>query len=140
MKSKYKGVSWNKKHQRWVAYIRHNYVMIHLGLFDDEEEAFQAYLNKRKELYREENLHPNFFLKTNKITIHGEKAHIHIYSPEFGEKIAIIDKKDIPLMKNYRWRAHSNYNTFYARAFTDGRKQSLMHVLLNPSMGKNGPY
>lgn len=41
--SKFKGVSWNVRLQKWAAYIRKNYKRIHLGFFSDESEAALAY-------------------------------------------------------------------------------------------------
>ena len=40
--SGYPGVSWKKQNSKWVARIRHNYKHIHLGSFDDLEEAISA--------------------------------------------------------------------------------------------------
>jgi len=42
--SKYTGVSWYKPTSKWVAQIRENYQGKHLGYFDDEEDARDAYL------------------------------------------------------------------------------------------------
>ncbi len=39
IKSKYIGVSWNKRKEKWRAYIKHNYKEVHLGYFEDELEA-----------------------------------------------------------------------------------------------------
>jgi len=41
--SGYIGVSWNKEKGRWSAYIKCNTKQIHLGYFDDLEQAAQAY-------------------------------------------------------------------------------------------------
>lgn len=41
--SGYKGVSWSKNAQKWHAYIKVNYKRIHIGLFDDKEDAAKAY-------------------------------------------------------------------------------------------------
>jgi hypothetical protein len=40
--SKYKGVSWNKNRNKWVAYVNMDR-RIHLGYFNVEEEAGRAY-------------------------------------------------------------------------------------------------
>ena len=41
--SQFKGVSWNKRVQKWHAYIRHYKKRVHLGFFDDEHEASAVY-------------------------------------------------------------------------------------------------
>lgn len=41
--SKYKGVSWNKEHQKWTAQVRVNYVLKHLGRFKSERRAAKVY-------------------------------------------------------------------------------------------------
>ena len=46
--SKYKGVSWDKDRNKWVARININGKNIYLGGFNNEEEAHQAYQNKLK--------------------------------------------------------------------------------------------
>ena len=48
--SKYVGVSWNKKNKKWVAYIGYGSKKKHLGSFDDEFKAHQAYQKKLKEI------------------------------------------------------------------------------------------
>lgn len=42
-KSGYKGVSWCKREQKWIAHIRLNGKSQHLGYFDDIEDASKAY-------------------------------------------------------------------------------------------------
>jgi hypothetical protein len=49
--SKYLGVSWSNKHNKWFAQISFNYQKKYLGLFDNEEEAFAAYLKAKKQLH-----------------------------------------------------------------------------------------
>ena len=41
--SGFKGVSWSKRHKRWVAYIKHEYKRIHVGLYDNKLDAALAY-------------------------------------------------------------------------------------------------
>jgi hypothetical protein len=43
MTSKYRGVSWNTRSSKWRASIRHTGKSHHLGYFDNEEEAAEAY-------------------------------------------------------------------------------------------------
>jgi len=43
-----KGYYWAKSIQKWRAYIYVNYKQKHLGLFEKEEEARQAYLTAKK--------------------------------------------------------------------------------------------
>ena len=48
--SKYTGVSWNTKSNKWKSQIRINNKDIYLGLFINEKQASIAYNNKLKEL------------------------------------------------------------------------------------------
>ena len=41
--SKYRGVSWNKQSKRWQVRIHANGKQKHLGYFEDETEAAEAY-------------------------------------------------------------------------------------------------
>jgi len=41
--SRFKGVHWNKRQQRWVAYLYVNRKRIYLGIFADELSAARAY-------------------------------------------------------------------------------------------------
>ena len=52
-KSKYKGVSWNSRVNKWQAKICVDYHSTHLGYFSKEEEAKEAYENKAKEIFKE---------------------------------------------------------------------------------------
>ena len=49
--SKYKGVSWYKRRNSWVATIRYNKKTYNLGYFKTEEEAALAYNEKASELF-----------------------------------------------------------------------------------------
>ncbi|MGB8225875.1 MAG: AP2/ERF family transcription factor, partial [Sedimentisphaerales bacterium] len=51
--SRYKGVSREKKSNRWRAIINYKGIPIRLGYFDNEIEAAKAYDEAAKELYRE---------------------------------------------------------------------------------------
>lgn len=59
--SRYKGVSWNKKSCKWVAQIRRNNKVIHLGLYHNEEEAALTYNKAALEYFGE-------YAKINEIT------------------------------------------------------------------------
>lgn len=54
-KSGFTGVYWNKRLNKWVASITKDYVTIHLGVFDDKEEAVKA----RKEAEVKFGFHEN---------------------------------------------------------------------------------
>lgn len=41
--SRFKGVMWNKQHNKWMTQIKINKKQIHLGYFSDEVEAAKAY-------------------------------------------------------------------------------------------------
>jgi hypothetical protein len=51
--SKYKGVSFDKSRNKWVAYCIKDYKMLNLGRFKTENEAGLAYNTKAKELFGE---------------------------------------------------------------------------------------
>jgi len=46
--TKAKGCCWDKREKKWKAYIRLNRKHIHLGYFDLEEDAHNAYLEAKK--------------------------------------------------------------------------------------------
>lgn len=50
-RSSHRGVSWYSKTGKWRAQIGHNYKLIHLGYFDDEQEAARVVEQKRMELF-----------------------------------------------------------------------------------------
>ena len=52
-KSKYKGVYWKQKNQKWSAQICINYKKIYLGLFDSQEEGYKAYCEASKKYHME---------------------------------------------------------------------------------------
>lgn len=51
--STYKGVAWNRRANKWIAQLTHNYKHINLGYFKTEIEAACAYDAKAKELFGE---------------------------------------------------------------------------------------
>lgn len=51
--SKYKGVCWDEDRGKWLAQIRKDGVHRHLGRFDDEIDAAEAYDNAARELFGE---------------------------------------------------------------------------------------
>lgn len=52
-KSGYKGVCWDKKHQKYRAYIQLNRKQYHLGLFDDPDEANRVVRENRERMHGE---------------------------------------------------------------------------------------
>ena len=52
-KSGRKGVSWYKRDSKWEVRIKHKNKNLHLGLFDDIDEASKVYEEKAKELHGE---------------------------------------------------------------------------------------
>ena len=51
--SGYKGVTWNKKLNKWQAQLMFNWKHIHLGLFSNKIDAAKAYNKRARELFRE---------------------------------------------------------------------------------------
>jgi hypothetical protein len=51
--SGFKGVSWDRARNKWLACIRFNYKNIHLGRFIDRIDAVKSYDKKAKELFGE---------------------------------------------------------------------------------------
>jgi hypothetical protein len=52
--SGYKGITFNKKLNKWIAQISDNAIRIHLGCFMTAEDAARAYDKKAKELWGDE--------------------------------------------------------------------------------------
>ena len=48
--SQYKGVYWHKQNNKWLAYIRIDGKIKHLGSFTNEEEAAEVYKKKYHEI------------------------------------------------------------------------------------------
>ena len=51
--SQYKGVSWCKLSKKWRAYYQHKGKLYHLGLYETEEEAAEAYRKATEHLHKE---------------------------------------------------------------------------------------
>lgn len=51
--SGFKGVSYDKKRRKFVAYIRKDGVLLQLGVFDNAKDGHIAYVKKAKELFGE---------------------------------------------------------------------------------------
>lgn len=49
----FKGVHWDKSRNKWKVEIKLNQICKHVGRFDEEEEAAEAYNRKAKELFGE---------------------------------------------------------------------------------------
>lgn len=54
--SRFKGVCWTSRYQRWRATITYMYKQVHIGYFDDECEAARAYDHKALQLFGEFSL------------------------------------------------------------------------------------
>jgi hypothetical protein len=48
-----KGVSWHKRHKKWVSGIKANGKRIHLGVFDTAEAAYAAYVAANQKIHGE---------------------------------------------------------------------------------------
>lgn len=55
--SGYKGVSWDKDVKKWRAYLTYQKKRVYLGLYEDAEDAAQAYNTKATELFGEFAFH-----------------------------------------------------------------------------------
>jgi hypothetical protein len=51
--SRFKGVCWDKRRERWIAYIKKEQVSRYLGRFDGEIAAAEAYDEAARELFGE---------------------------------------------------------------------------------------
>ncbi len=51
--SGYRGVSWSKISNKWLAYINYAKKRVHIGFFDNKNDAATAYNNKAIELFGE---------------------------------------------------------------------------------------
>lgn len=51
-KSGFTGVHWDQDQKKWRALIGLNNKRLHLGFFDRREDAYEAYLAKRREVFR----------------------------------------------------------------------------------------
>jgi len=51
--SRYKGVRWHSDYSKWVARIKVNQKLIHIGCFQTEEEAAEAYNREAVKLFGE---------------------------------------------------------------------------------------
>jgi hypothetical protein len=51
--SQYKGVSWDKRRNKWKAVIGYEYKRIDIGRYDTEQEAALAYNDVAKKLHKE---------------------------------------------------------------------------------------
>lgn len=49
--SKYLGVSWDKDCKKWKAQIYANGTKKHIGVYETEEEAYDAYLQQKRKLH-----------------------------------------------------------------------------------------
>ncbi|HFJ9284820.1 TPA: AP2 domain-containing protein [Bacillus toyonensis] len=65
--SKYKGVSWNKKCKKWKSTITSKGKMIHLGLYENEDDAALAYNKAAIEIFGE-HAYQNVIGKNNSVT------------------------------------------------------------------------
>jgi hypothetical protein len=78
------GVSWNKKGQKWVANIRHDGKHIHLGLFNNEQDAAKAFDAKARELRGEQQAHGGRSSKWHWCRLNFPTAQEEAYAKEQG--------------------------------------------------------
>lgn len=72
--SKYKGVCWSKRGQKWVVQVTSKGVRHHIGRFTDEVEAAKAYNDAA-------------------ILHHGEFAYLNTFDPTPNEIISLLNKQ-----------------------------------------------
>jgi len=113
--SQYVGVHWNKKSSKWKAQIEHEGVSLHLGLYNTEIEAFNAYHlalskikdgsfnhNDYKRKWTSEYKGVYFDKSRNKwraqIRINGKQKHLGYHHTELGAHHAYLkaEKEQIP--------------------------------------------
>jgi hypothetical protein len=96
--SKYRGVCWDKRHNKWAVQITHDGKLLHLGYFEDEEEAARAYDRAAR-------------------AQHGETAQLNF--PAEGESGSRKSSK----YRGVSW--HKNRNKWAAEITYDGKKHHL---------------
>jgi len=74
--SKYKGVSWRKDCRKWVARIRVDGCLVHLGLYGNEIEAAKAYNKAARELFGEFASLNEIMLEVGEAEVAGRKVNV----------------------------------------------------------------
>lgn len=108
--SKYTGVGWVKERSCWVARIRINNKLIHLGMFEDEfmahvayEKALHAFKNNKEipralKSYSSKYKGVHWNKRTNSwrasIRYNGERKHIGMFKDEYEAHIAYCKAKE----------------------------------------------
>ena len=113
-----------KLYNRYVARVSHNNKLIHIGTYDTEEEAIEAYDKKKQELEdKKESERLSKEIIRNKDGI----AKIDILSKKINYECLVDEDKYYELTK-YKW--HLSHG--YAQTKIDGKSIGIHRFLMNP--------
>ena len=125
-KSKYKGVYFDKRSEKWWAAIKTKEKNIYLGSFTDEDAAAKAYDKAAIKHFGDKAILN--FQEYEEIEMEGEDI---VKIPlRNSKKFAIINKEDLEKVKIYPWRIDPNGYPF-------GGKKLLHHLILPQKEGYN---
>jgi hypothetical protein len=113
-----------KLYNRYVARISHKNKLIHIGTYDTEKEALDAYDKKKEEL---ENKKESERLAKEIIRTKDDVAKIDIISKKINYECLIDDDKYYKLTK-HKW--HLSHG--YAQTKIDGKSIGIHRFLMNP--------
>lgn len=134
--SKYKGVYWYKRSEKWKCEINIGGKNKHLGYFQSEIEAAETY-DKAATMYFGSDAYLNFpsegdlALKNNQSEVIGARA-IELTKGEF----ALVDEEDYDFLMGWNWIYSDGYAATHAIKPCGKKRMLTMHrLLMNPREG-----